>query len=108
MTRIFGSGDVEQSGNSERLRGSVMKRKCYHHPQKDALANCLYCGRFLCHTCLQKRGDVYCCKDDYDCLSFQEKENEIELLPLEEVIQETKIEKELTSWWGNDEKGGRD
>ena len=53
-----------------------MEVRCFHHPEEEAEATCLYCGRSLCGECLVKRTDYSCCKDEGNCLEYQEGEVE--------------------------------
>lgn len=59
-----------------------MQRECYNHPGKNALATCCYCGRHLCQECLMKTKDYYRCRNEHDCLNYQNKETEIDFSPV--------------------------
>ncbi|MDY7030382.1 MAG: hypothetical protein SVY10_00565 [Thermodesulfobacteriota bacterium] len=49
-----------------------MKIKCFHHPESEAEDTCMYCGRSLCADCLLRRNDYCCCKDEENCLEYQD------------------------------------
>lgn len=54
-----------------------MDTKCFKHPEKNASNKCYYCHRFLCSDCLNynKKYKRYSCKNQSDCLAYQEKNN---------------------------------
>lgn len=54
-----------------------MTEKCYHHPERNVVATCRYCGRYLCDECLvhNKKAKYYSCKDTQDCLTCQESQS---------------------------------
>ena len=56
---------------SEKIKAKS-KKKCHNHSEKDATAACRYCGRYLCSDCLRKSGDYYCCKNEDECLAYQD------------------------------------
>jgi len=50
--------------------------KCFHHPERDSAGDCHYCGRSLCVKC-SLEGRVYLhCKDEDDCLDYQDEGSE--------------------------------
>ena len=51
-----------------------MTRKCYKHPENEAIGTCRYCGRHLCTECIifNKKGKYYHCKKEGDCMAYQE------------------------------------
>ena len=53
-----------------------MATNCYNHPQHDAIGTCRYCGRSLCADCLATGTGYYYCRNEDDCLTFQEKESD--------------------------------
>jgi hypothetical protein len=68
---------------------TTMIRKCYTHPKNDAIGTCHYCGRCLCSECVASwRKGYYYCKDQSDCLTFQEKESDISSSTLKGEIEE--------------------
>ena len=37
---------------------------CFNHPEKEAQASCVYCGKLFCHDCLiEVNGKMYCKSD---------------------------------------------
>ncbi len=48
--------------------------KCYNHEGKEATATCHYCRRQLCSECVifNRKGKSYHCKNENDCLAYQE------------------------------------
>lgn len=72
-----------------------MAKNCYNHPQYKAIGTCRYCGRSLCSDCLAKGEDYYYCKNEDDCLTFQEKESDTSSLAVkkEPAVQKTADEK---------------
>jgi hypothetical protein len=71
-----------------------MVNKCFNHPQNDAVGMCHYCGRFLCVHCAQRGDGYYYCKNELDCLAFQERENGTNGMTLETEIEEQEIARE--------------
>lgn len=57
-------------------------KKCFHHSQKESVGNCHYCGRPLCEECsLQGRAYLHC-KDENDCLDYQDEGSEATPVPV--------------------------
>lgn len=54
-----------------------MTEKCHDHPERNAVATCRYCGRYLCDECLvhNKKAKYYSCKDTQDCLTCQDSQS---------------------------------
>jgi hypothetical protein len=72
-----------------------MVNKCFNHPQNDAVGTCHYCGRFLCSHCLRRGDGYYYCKNEFECLAFQEKERGTSGLTLEtEIVEQEIVRKE--------------
>jgi hypothetical protein len=44
--------------------------KCFYHPEKDAVAQCVICGKSLCNECVFVRSEKNYCKD---CIPEMEK-----------------------------------
>ena len=72
-----------------------MAEKCYNHPQYDAMGTCRYCGRLLCSDCLAKGEGYYYCKNEDDCLTFQEKQSDTSSITVkkEAAVRKTVDEK---------------
>jgi TRAP-type C4-dicarboxylate transport system substrate-binding protein len=47
----------------ESERSSAVEAKCVFHPTKDAVGECVVCGRTICNDCLSIRGDKSYCTE---------------------------------------------
>ena len=57
-------------------------KKCFHHSERDPAGNCRYCGRSLCVECSSEGRDNLHCKDENDCLDYQNEESEATPVPV--------------------------
>jgi hypothetical protein len=47
-----------------KLLGGELSMNCYNHPDRDAQAACVYCGKLFCQECiLEVNGKMYCKAD---------------------------------------------
>ena len=74
-----------------------MERKCYNHPERYPVGTCRYCGRSLCSECLVTGKGYYHCKNEDDCLAFQEKGADARPIPMkkEPIVEAAVDEKTL-------------
>ena len=65
--------------------------ECHNHPDREAVANCAFCGKAVCPECsMEIGGNIYCkdCINEIIIKSFGEKEAKEDIAPKETMTKE--------------------
>ena len=65
--------------------------ECHNHPDREAVANCAFCGKAVCPECsMEIGGNIYCkdCINEIITKSFGEKEAKEDIAPKETMTKE--------------------
>ena len=65
--------------------------ECHNHPDREAVANCAFCGKAVCPECsVEIGGNIYCkdCINEIITKSFGEKEAKEDIAPKETMTKE--------------------
>lgn len=65
--------------------------KCYHHPDRDAVAYCGNCGRGLCSECSDRYDPVLCEKCAQEIISDQRAEDAVNLKKAKRTLKTLRI-----------------